>query len=233
VKTIYWSNYCRADALPRMKLLNQAPEKVMPEMRKKMIVGEKQLVLCPASNDFFQNTYMLKFPRDFEIDFNADGKALNDSEKFFLSRGNQFQNRIAVELDLSWIFYSDESVTIEVMPPFYHNTTFQKYGTIMCGKFDINSWFRPINLSFALWEGIKTFRVKENEPICYLRFLNTDTTKLQEFNINPRLVEIAQTCVTHPNYYKKQIPLVKRYEKFKQSGLNKMIEKEIQENLVV
>jgi hypothetical protein len=233
MKTVYWGNFCREDALSRMKLLNQAPEKVMPELRKKMIVGERQLVLCPASNDFFQNTYMLKFPKDFEIHFDADGTVLNDSENFFLSRVNQFQNRIAVELDLSWIFYSEESVTLEVMPPFYHNTTFQKFGTIMCGKFDINSWFRPIQLSFALWEGVRTFTVKENDPVCYLRFLDTDTIKLQEFNVNTRLVEIAQTCVSHPTYYKRQIPLVKRYEKFKQSGLNKMIEEEIKGNLVI
>ena len=232
MKKIYWSNFCQVDALPRMKLLNERPQKVITALKKKMILREKNLVMCPASNDFFQNTYMLTFPKHFEVNFDKDGNIVDDNNNFFLFRQKQFENRISVELDISWIFFSEENLILEVMPPFYHQTSLNERGVLACGKFDIGAWFRPINLSFMLWENENKFVAEENEPICYLRFLTEEPIKLLEFNITQPLLDIAKSCVFHPNYYRKQIPLLKRYEIFKRSNLKIDIMKEIKMNLV-
>lgn len=232
VKKIYWSNFCREDAFMRMKMLQKNPDRVLPELKKNMIVDERKIILCPASNNFFQNTFMLKFPRDFEIHFDNAGVPINDYENYFITGTPQFKNRIDVILDLQWVFYCEESVEIEVTPPYYHKTIFQEYGSIMSGSFNINSWFRPVSLRFSLWEGVNSFIAKEDEPICYLRFPTSEAVKLQEFRITKSLLEIATACTKHPFYYKQGIPLTRRYQKFKQSGFNKLIEKEIKGNLI-
>jgi len=231
MKTVFWSHFCLPSFLPKMKLLSGSPKKLSTEIKKDMIISNRNLALCPASNELFNNTYYLTFNQDLDEDFDENGYPQQNKKQLFLQREKQFQNRISVELDFAWIFYSSEPLMLEVFPPFCHQTTLQNFGCIASGRYDIGKWFRPINLSFFLWEGINKFKAKEGEPICYIRFISETPIKLQEFYINQRLLEIGQNSTNHPNFYKKNIPLLKRYEKFKESNMKHLIEKEINNNL--
>ena len=231
--TVFWSHFCLPSNLPRMKLLGSAPTKLTPNLKKDMVIDKdkRTLVMCPASNDFFSNTYFLSFSHDFDESFNSEGVPLNNKIKFFNFREKQFYNRISVELDLAWIFYCESDMMIEITPPFYHKTEFQDYGVIAAGTFNISKWFRPINLTFMLWEGVKRFKAKEGEPICYIRFISETPVKMQEFYITQKLLEAGQNSTHHPTVYKSKIPLLNRYEKFKESNLQHFIKKEIDNNL--
>jgi hypothetical protein len=48
--------------------------------------------------------------------------------------------------------------------------------------------------------------------------------------MNSNLMKYAESCMNAPSNYGNHIPLVKRYERFKNSRMNEMILKEIKNN---
>ena len=54
-----------------------------------------------------------------------------------------------------FIFFSEENVNLEILPPYLHKTELQNHGVISTGEFNISRWFRPINFEFLLWENEK------------------------------------------------------------------------------
>lgn len=230
---VYWSHFSKIDNLPKMKLYNVVPKKMSYDLRKKAIVDDNgTYIQCPANHGFFHNMFYFEYPRDFSCNYDEKGNAIGEDSIFFRHRSNQFENQISVELDFAWLFFSPNPMRLQIMPPFFHKTKTQDFGVIAAGEFDIGRWFRPIHLSYFLWDGIKEFHASEKEPILYLKFENKEPVQLIEFNLNNFLFQTALACVNHPANYKDKLPLKLRYKKFEESSLRFDILKNIEENVV-
>lgn len=188
-------------------------------------------MVCPASKSNMRNTFVIDYPRDFYFKFNNEVTEIEGDTDFLLFRNPNFENRLSVDIDLEYIFFCEDSLIMEMLPPYQHKTTASQHGVITSGRFDIGNWFRPITFNHILWENEKVFYAKENEPALYLRFETTEKIKLQFFEMNQNLLNSMRACIEHKTLYKKMLPLAQRYKKFESSKLKKHIIKNIKDNV--
>ena len=231
MKTVYWANLSSAELQQRQNLLVPSPKNVISELFEKAMLTNKTYNRCPANKTAFKNTYFVQSPLDFDITFNDNYQGMGLRSDWLIPRPQDFENRITTEIDLGWLFFCEESLMLEITPPYSHDTTASKYGSVAVGSFDISKWFRPVMPTFFLWENQRRFVVKANEPLAYIRFLTDEKIKLQQFELTQKLIDVNVACANHPNYYE-FLPLPERYKLFREQKMHKIVLKEIKNNLI-
>ena len=83
-----------------------------------------------------------------------------------------------------------------------------------------------------MWNNSGELIIKEDEPLFYVEFLTKKKIKLVRFEYTQKLLQHAQHCVGAPQMFGRNIPLIERYDKFKQSRMSDIILKEIKDNIV-
>lgn len=232
MKTVYWANLSSIEMQQRTNLLMSSPKNLVSDLFQKSITTNKTYNRCPANKTALKNTYFVESPIDFDISFDDNYQGTGLRSDWLVARPPDFNNRITAEIDLGWLFFCEESLIMEMTPPYSHNTTASKYGSVAVGSFDISKWFRPIMPTYFLWENERKFVIKANEPLAYIRFLTQDKIKLQQFELTQKTIDIKTACVTHPNYYKEFLPLQERYKLFQEQKMQKIVLKEIKNNLI-
>lgn len=202
--------------------------------QKEKISTEKtnNFFFCPAFQNIANKTLVLKNP--MESHFLIEEKNVSVLSKNFIRpdivHSPCIKDTKLLTYGMSFIFFSDEDLTMSLTSPFFHPAQHQKYGSIVPGKFNIGSWFRVINLEYNLWGN--ELRFEKDEPLAYASFETEKKIKLHRFQMTEKLQKIASTCGTS-SQWEKFVPLADRYKRFKQSRTNKVVLKEIKENLVV
>lgn len=233
-KVVYWAPYSTPDNQARVMSMDSSIKPLYNEMRKQRVKDDDSFfpyTSCPAFIDMYKNTYYANFLKDVEI-FIDQNQMRSSSPGWFNVMNPSFQNRVTIELDMKWIFFSEEPLHIEALPPIFHKTDTSQHGMLVSGRFDIGSWFRPINLTYILWENQQYFSVKKFDPAIYFRFITEDKIKLKQFEVTKKITEIADACIGHPFDYKRWIPLQERYNVFKQNKLKDLLIKEIKSNII-
>ena len=230
--TVYWANFSVPEAQESMILLNLPPEKLMKDFFKNKAGDDSRTyVRCPATQSFMKNTYFARFPVDLDVTF-ENGVAHGERSGLFMKRKQDFQDKISTDIDYQWIFFAEESLEVEVLPPFGHKTEASQYGMIAMGGFDIGQWFRPVTANHILWEGETRFKAKEGEPMFYLRFKTNKQVILKPFYVTEKIYKLASSNVGFARYYKEGLSLAQRYERFKITKMRDMVLKEIKANLI-
>lgn len=232
MKTVYWANFSTVERQQRINFLMNQPSKLIDDLFKNVDNKQESYSQCPAAQSSLKNIYYFKFPFDINLNFNEEGYASGNRADWFNQRNKSYTNRINADLDLGWVFFCEEDLIIEQSPTYMHNTEFSKFGMSVTGSFNISSWFRPIMTSFILWENENNFVAKEGEPMIYVRFLTDEKITLQQFEVTQKIKDIADACTLSSLYYKPRLPLMARYKKFKDSKMQKILIKEIQNNLI-
>jgi hypothetical protein len=231
VKTVYWSYMASPENYQKMMLLLKEPYSLSENLFKKAELDNGYMI-CPANKKNLKNTFVIDYPKDFYYKYSEDMQSIEGDLDFLLLRNPNFENRAGIDIDIEYIFFCEDSLIMEMMPPYQHKTTVSQYGVISSGRFDIGKWFRPITFNHFLWENEKEFVAKENEPAVYLRFETEEKIKLQFFDMNQNLLNSMRACVNHRLFYKTMIPLLQKYEIFGKSKLKKHIIKNIKDNLL-
>lgn len=242
-KNVYWSVFASSLDWPKKRIVQNSPELLF---RNKLGFDatlnnaehdyyEQTISRCPAHQQSKNNVYYINSPLDFYYELDEFGTISHDQPYYFYInsvRKAQYDNRFTVNLSLQYIFFSEENVTLEILPPYLHKTELQNHGVISTGEFNISRWFRPINFEFLLWENEKNLRIKENEPMVYLKFHSDSKIILKEFKCTDTIFSQAHACAQHHHIYKPKQTLESRYKKFDQSNLKKVILKEIKNNII-
>ena len=180
------------------------PEELLPEFKKDRIkeVRQNSLVYCPAFNDNYKNTFLVRNVVDSKFTWNDTEKMWEIPTKFQVHpalgvRMPYMENRMALITGMVWLFASEEPLEMEVIPPYMHQTEASKYGVVVSGKFDIGSWYRPVMAEYLLWEGVDRLQIKEDDPYFYIRFNTDKKVVLKRFanneDIYKHTVSIVQT----------------------------------------
>jgi hypothetical protein len=106
------------------------------------------------------------------------------------------------------------------------------YGTSVPGAFDISQWFRPHVFEVQMWDQVGTFIVKEGEPLFTIEFITNRPIVLKKFAMSEALVKYSDSCVDSYKFFGQWIGLAKKYKIFKNTKMDKLILKEIKNNLV-
>ena len=115
--------------------------------------------------------------------------------------------------------------------PYFSEVDYIKYAKLVPGKFNISKWFRPINLEMLLCSNKNYFKIREHEHMVYFSFLTDDKVELKRFELNETLRKISETCSTVSDWWK-NVPIIKRYDRFLKTKTNRLVMKEIKKQLV-
>lgn len=92
-----------------------------------------------------------------------------------------------LQLSMNLLFISDEPCSIQLMPPFLSPSFRQWPGTLICGRFPITDWPRPLNAAIEWQDPKAEWVLKRGEPIAYAQAIFEDPDAV------PRLVEAKMT----------------------------------------
>jgi hypothetical protein len=189
--------------------------------------------ICSAMNELVKNIFIIKAPFSCHVDLDQNGNMLDSSTPFdfFEPRISSFENSLNVDLILPYIFFSEESLDLTITPPYMTRTVQQSYGFLAAVKFNIGKWFRPMIMTYHLWPGIFSLYIEKNEPIMYLNFNTDRPVILKQFKLNDHLLSQAQACMKDKKFHTLQ-PMNLLYDRFIKTKMNKIVLKEIKENLI-
>jgi len=159
---------------------------------------------CPANATFLKNLFVVKSPFDLEIKYFRDEKRVWVSQKQnFVEHmidprfiNNYTEKDYALcSLLVSYMFVADEPVWIEVYPPFLHGEV--KNTRLINGTFDIYNWQRPVDFSFEILNDKKPIKIKEGQPLYYIKFVSkklNDDFELKRLKWTKDLIDAHKVC---------------------------------------
>lgn len=232
---VYWSPFNYQENNFDWNILYEDPVNCYEDLlqNNNLKSNNNNFFLCPAFKNLMKNTFVIKNPIESEFDI-IENKIFIKSNNYINSEiihQPSIKNNILLDYGISHLFFSEQELEILRTPPYFHNVQNRNTGSVVPGKFNCGSWFRPIRNEFNIWDNVTTIKILENEPISYITFITDKRVVLKRFSLNKKLMDIAKTCSTSSDWEKK-VPLVKRYNRFKNTKTNKIVINEIKKNLV-
>jgi hypothetical protein len=202
--------------------------------------GELSFFSCPAFKDKTQNIYSFSFPMDvsYEWDFSNNNqifKPTNDQNPFIgfkVARTPCINNSPQIEFSLFYSFFCEEPLKATFSAPYFSEPNYTKSASVAPGTMDIGQWFRAYPIEMTFWKEKGTINFKDGESLFYVEFLTDRPVILKRYNTTEKILSYSEICGKSPETWSSRIPLVKRYQRFNDSKMSKVIMKEIKENLL-
>lgn len=232
MKTVYWAPWFAPQDHHHWNILFDDPKrlftKVLDDTSRLGDPRIDHMVKCPSFNNLSKNVFYVENPikSEFRIE---NGELIPVGESSCVS--NLSQNANSLQYGLSYIFFSEDDLEMMLTGPYFSQHNHNKYGMVICGKFNISKWFRSTNIEYLLLNKRDYFALEEKEPMAYFHFLTNDKVKLQRFEMNETLRKLSLTCGRVSEWWPK-VPLTTRYNKFVSSKTNRLVLQEIKKQLI-
>jgi hypothetical protein len=233
---VYWSHVRNSEL--DLSILYEEPSSLIHELslNKNKNNPDDNLLRCPAVTDLAKNLFVVKNPVETSASFVIEDGSVSskmDSKKggWFVNRSPSLENQLLAAYDYSLIFFAEEEVEMMVTSPYFSQTPHRSWGAIVPGMFNIGSWFRPFNIEFNVWPGITNIYLEEGEPIAYIKFFTDKNVVFKRFTMNDELMMQAKTC-SSAGFWEPRVPLLKRYQRFKNSKRKDFVLNKIKNNLL-
>lgn len=175
MKTVYWAVSNVTDFSPLSKALYYEPEPVNNANTLSNYVADEKFnnfKVCPAYLDHVENMYKLRFPVDYDVQFDKQGVRSNhydqDFFNYFVNMRNFEERFFGFKVNL--VFYAEESVQMTLYPPYLEDNDLCNKTNIIPGTFDIGKWFRPIDFACKLKQGHNSITIKRGDVFNYVKF---------------------------------------------------------------
>lgn len=210
---VYWAPYENKESL-----YNQ-PENLYSSLKskKEKRFKEQGFFSCPSFKDLTSNTYIFSSSSDnmYKLDIPKGRLDFTETSVEASSiRPPSIENCLLFKLSLSWIFFSEESLTMEITPAYFNDTSHTEFGVIVPGAFDVGRWFRPVNAEFQLWNGVDNFVLPKDEPIFYAKFNTNKKIVFKQFSMNEELESIKKEHIDSKIAIEPFMHLKDRYNSF-------------------
>lgn len=245
---IYWSPYSSAGTseplVGEYNLLYPDPENIYSSLVRRMPESKNDRSIqtymsCPAASARLKNMWVFKAPftMEYGYDFSdpENPQVWNITEGYFAAKVNRksvIKDAAIISFSIKHMLFSEESITPLFGPPVMFRPQYMNYGTSVPGAFDISKWFRPHVFEVQMWEQVGTFKIEEGEPLFTVEFITDRPIKLKRFAMSKALIEYADSCVDSHRYFGRWLGLQKKYDIFTKSKMDKLVLKEIKNNLV-
>lgn len=188
---------------------------------------------CPPFKKIMTNTFLIRNPIKSHLVFdqNKTISKLDTSIYSEVVRPASIINNITFDYHFFHYFFCEEDIDVFKMAPFFHNAPHLQYGAVIPATWNAGSWVRSIRNEFNLWQNINEMVIEEGEPISYYIFNTDKKVILKRFYPTERFLTLAMYCSYSTNW-EPNVPLLKRYQRFKNSKIDKIILKEIKNNLI-
>ena len=223
---VYWAPTSLPDTTTRTNLILEPPTPLRKEFTSTENGKPTNYNACRSLHNFYKNAFVLKHPLSAKWNYET-----RHENGYIYSHDTNSEDYLRIDIDFGWVFFSEESVEIEQLPAFFHKQKSTDYGYLAAGSFDISKWFRHINPTYILWNGIKEFEVVEDEAMFYIRFLTDRPVILKQFEFTPKINEIALGAANLKRV-KPNLTLKENYRRFLRSNRHKVLLKYIKANLI-
>jgi hypothetical protein len=203
--------------------------------------GKRSMFQCPAFSNKMKKTYVFTFPMDVEYryDFSDPENPLIfpvDENKPYLNvsinRPPTISKMPLFQISLYFSIFSEEDLVASFTPPYFHKPQYMVSASSAPGSFDIGKWLRPFPLEMILWDEVGIIKFKKDEPLFYVEFLTDRPINLQRVRSTENLISYGNQGGNASLFLESRVPLLKRYETFRNTGMKKLIMKEITENII-
>jgi hypothetical protein len=141
-------------------------------------------------------------------------------------------NSPQITFNLSYLFFCEESLEATFTPPYFSKPNYTKNASVAPGTMDIGQWFRPYPIEITFWEEKGNIMFENNEPLFYVEFLTDRPVVLKRFMPTDKILEYSNACAQSSSEIESKVPLIDRYKRFNETKMNKLIMKEIKQNLI-
>jgi hypothetical protein len=185
--TIYWDYHGpREEKWFELTLFNPSP--ALPEIIKSRDTTHvTHFTKCPAFKEYYKNTYVIKSPVDITITYDKETKVLSikpQAQVFYdsaiLYRGDTVGNDDAflMSFNVNYLFIADKDCMLEFLPASMHSSDFIDMTRLVNGTFNINKWYRPVEVAFEIKNPSFSIKIKRGDPLAYVRFIPADGGKV-------------------------------------------------------
>jgi len=162
------------------------PDPIPAKAKRGAPLSGRAVQACPAVNELERRLFEVRCPfhMDLELEQTKSGFDL-----FVVDKTTRIDTDIAakfiklmepsiwrsknvpvVQIFSPYIFFSDEEVFLQQLPPFL-DQQFQKWpGLLIPGRFQITNWMRPLNWAFEWTDTSTPIRLKQGQPLYYVQF---------------------------------------------------------------
>jgi len=204
--------------------------------RRNKEIKQDSYLYCPAVSDFHKNIYIFHNSRDADLFWDPyRGELMSRNENCIgasVRRPPSLNKSLIINYSLSYLFFCEEDLQMEVTSPYFHKATYMQQGAFIGGGFNIGGWFREINTDIQLWENVNELKIDKDDPLFYAKFNTTRNVVLKRFIVNEELQSITAACRSYKYTFGPFAPLAERYKQFKETKTHKIVAKIIKENLV-
>lgn len=194
---------------------------------------------CPAFKDLTKKILLFESPMSFSnsFKFHDDNniEIMQNSKntiEFMFNRPQTITNGPTVSFILQNIFFSEEPLETLFTAPYFHESKYTRYGSVIPGKFDIGRWFRPYNFEVQLWSNNTDFIIEEDEPLFYVHFQTDRPVIIKRFHYTEDLEKAAIACIKTTKTFGLGQSLLSRYNRFNSTGMRNKILHLIKQNII-
>lgn len=226
--TVYWS------CSNKESLRAEEPFNVIQKHIQDVGKEDNNYLKCPAFRDTLSNVYGVGSIYDF--DFVRDVKqkriasSLNDIDELITLRDSNLQ-LISINTFLH-LFTEEDGIEVTQTAAFLEDSKFVRDTITIPGKMDISKWYRPLEQSFRIRNGVEKIDVGLGDPVFYISFNTDKKIKFVRYEMSERCKELAKMCVNSNKNKRKASPLSYYYGLFKKNNYKDKVLKEIKKNIV-
>jgi hypothetical protein len=226
---VYWALFVEPNKFAERALLTEPPKQVMSDL-KHIYNPNSGVFRCPSVKEKHLNTFVYKLP--FEVTVSTmGGTGFYSQYDNVTPRPPMYKEGFSFDINYQLIFYSFEDLMLQTSPPYFHQTSYSSLGHIPSGQFNIGKWFRPSAPNVSVFPKIDVFKAIKDDPLIYYNFVTDKRVVLKQFFLTDLLLNIALDSVDHKQFIPNQ-PLQDLYNRVTKGKVNKVIQKEILDNLL-
>jgi hypothetical protein len=242
---IYWGvalEPTRMGLDPSIPLINYFDPKSTLSLISEIDFVEKKSVtnffMCPAFKDQTQNTFRLKFPFDYRLEFSDDNGGTVSSpmydQKFFDSMVHVRSVPLKMfSFNLPYIFIAEDDRTeIEATGCYFSDNDFVNKTRVIPGQFNIGKWYRPLDCAFMVKNNVSHIDINRGDDYAVVKFLTDKKINLKKFYVTDKISNLIREVTKAKDYKNKLKPLNWYYSLFQESKIKSIILKEINNNLM-
>lgn len=204
--TVFW-DYFSANASKWLELTLLDPAPALPEIIKDREVGHpKHFTRCPAFQEYYKNTYVIKCPIDMDITYDKDKRLIlvDPQEQHFVNDNISLRNDSIGEGDsflmsftIGYVFIADDDCEVELKPASMHDSDFVNKTRLINGAFNVGKWYRPIEIAFEIKSDKEVIKIKRGDALAYVKFTPKDDSKvrIEQKSFPTETVEAVRACL--------------------------------------
>jgi hypothetical protein len=234
---VFWSTVYPPDIYPDYHMLYKDPVPLIQDLVKERgPENPHDFFACPAFHRHSLNTFVIRSTVDAHVGIHPEGFSAQDEHSKLTGQMFSYMHPTrkgyrTILFDHRMLFFSERPLTLFTYPAYMHTGEIQSKLCYVPAAYDISKWLRPIQGTYEVREDVDSIRVREDDPLYYVRFDTTEKVRLRRVQMTPELHGIAHGCV-HYKLFRPKSSLDRVYAAFMQAKLQKRVLKLMRENVL-